>query len=346
MAFAKQIRLAILPLLVVSGSTARAQNDQVFPRRGVPISGQIVSFTKTTLTIKAQGSNRNVSVNDIRRVNFKEDPPNLQTGRSKAVTGRYDAALADLKLVDYAAIERAEVKADLVFYRAYCEGRLSLSSGGDKKKAIADMLNFVRKASNSFHFYEAAELLGDLSVGTADYASASKYFGAIAAAPWPSVAMKGKLRQAQAFVHQNDFNKAKQFYESVIASESDTPEAKRQKLIAQVGKGRCLAELESAEAGLAVIEKVIAENDPSDGELFGKAYNAQGACLLKSGKTKEAVMAFLHVDILFYADPETHAESLHHLGKLWDAIKNPDRAIAARNRLTDLYAGSIWANRP
>ena len=42
------------------------------------------------------------------------------------------------------------------------------------------------------------------------------------------------------------------------------------------------------------VEEVIAENDPNaDKALFGRAYNALGACYLKSGKPKDAAAAAL-----------------------------------------------------
>ena len=126
---------------------------------------------------------------------------------------------------------------------------------------------------------------------------------------------------------------------------ANTVESKRQKLLAQVGKARCLAETGSPQDGISLIEDLIKENDSSDMELFGRAYNALGDCLQKSGKQKDAIMAYLHVDVLFYADPEIHAESLHHLSKLWAEVKKPDRAASARNLLEQRYAGSVWAKK-
>jgi tetratricopeptide (TPR) repeat protein len=189
-------------------------------------------------------------------------------------------------------------------------------------------------------------LLGDLAVGSEDYENAVKYYGTIAAlAPFPEYKMRALIAQARALVAQRKFAEAQQKFESVLADNSDTVESKRQKLLAQVGKGRCLAETSTPEEGIQLIEQIIAENDPSDAELFGRAYNALGDCLLKSRKQKDALMAYLHVDVLFYAHPDIHAESLYHLNKLWAEIKKPDRAVAARNLLSDRYPGSVWSKR-
>jgi len=68
-----------------------------------------------------------------------------------------------------------------------------------------------------------------------------------------------------------------------------------------------------------------------------------GNCYLKTGKNKDALQAFLHTDILFYADSESHAEALYHLSKLWATEEKPDRATAARTTLRERYSGSVWA---
>ena len=144
---------------------------------------------------------------------------------------------------------------------------------------------------------------------------------------------------------KGDFVEAQKQYKAVIESATDTKESRRQKRFAQIGAARCAAETQSADAGIESIEKIIAENDSSDAELFASAYNALGDCLQKKGQSKDALMAYLHVDILFYADSEKHAESLYHLTNLWSQLKNTDRAAAARNLLTERYSGTIWASK-
>ena len=193
------------------------------------------------------------------------------------------------------------------------------------------MMAFVRAAPKSNHFFDAARLLGDLAVAQEDYAGAVKFYGAIASkSPWPDYKMSASLAEAQALVAKGDFPAAEKKYELVASAKTDTKESKRQVLLAQIGKARCMAETGAADEGVKLIEAIIAENEPVDSELFGRAYNAHGDCLRKAGKAKEALMSYLHVDVLFYSQPEIHAESLYHLSKLWATAKKPDRAAAAK----------------
>jgi hypothetical protein len=78
-------------------------------------------------------------------------------------------------------------------------------------------------------------------------------------------------------------------------------------------------------------------------DLFGRAYNALGRSHLLAKRDKDARLAYLHVDLLFYGNPEVHAEALYHLSKLWDGANRAERAVTARNLLTTRYAGSPWA---
>ncbi len=341
------VSLIFVFVLLIGGSfrQAAAQTDQIYVRGGSSITGKIIASTPAEIAIDVRGNQRKVKVNEIRRVVFAEDPPELNSGRGKALAGKIESAWNDLKRVDPAGIQREVVKQDLQFFLALCEGKMALTAGGDKAKASQSMLAFVRKVPKSYHFYTAAELLGDLAVAQGDYQNAVTYYGAIAKSPFPEYKMRAMISQARALVGQGEFAKAETVFEGVLSNPSDTVEAKRQKLFAQVGKGRCLAETSSPEEGISLIEKVIADNDPSDGELFGRAYNAQGDCLLKAGKPKDALIAYLHVDVLFYSHPDIHAESLYHLSKLWAAAKKADRASAAKNLLNDRYSGSIWANK-
>ncbi len=332
---------------IAGGSFAVAEDDQVSMKRGSAVRGKIGQVSPSQIEISVNGANKRLNTNEIRVINFGDEPTELRRGRARAVAGKYDAALGDLKRVDAASISRPMVKRDLQFYLALCEGRLSLESGSGKTQATEAMLEFVRAVANSNHFFQAADLLGDLAVAQGDYENAVKYYGAISSkAPWLDYRLRAEVSEADALVKQERFVDAQKKYESIESQKADTPEVERLKLLAQVGRGRCLAETASAEEGIKVIEQLILEHEATDTELFGRAYNALGDCLQTADKPKDALMAYLHVDVLFYGDSETHAEALYHLSKLWQTAKNQDRAAAAKNLLQQRYAGSVWAAKP
>lgn len=346
MKFGKWLPLGGLLLVAGISDQAAGQFDQVYGFRGSPTSGVIADpASPAEVVIEVQGSQRKIPVNEIRRITLADDPPELRRGRDNILTGQIESAYDDLRKVDAASIKRPLTLADLQYHLAYCQGKLALTGGGDKEAAKKAMLAFVGKNPKSHHFFAAAELLGDLAVSQQDYDGAARYYGAIAkSAPWADYKMRGTVLKARALVQKGDFTEAMSEFDTVIGSAVDTPAAIQQQLFAKAGKAGCLAGTGSPAEGIQLAEEIISKNSPeNNSELFGRTYNALGACYLKSGKPSEALMAYLHVDVLFYANPEVHAEALHHLSKLWLTLKKQDRADSARNLLTDRYAGSVWA---
>jgi len=332
-------------VLIAAGAHAQSL-DQVTPNSGAPISGTVVDMTPDNVVIEVRGQQRSVPVNDLKRVAFADDPPELKRARDAVLTGNYESAFDDLKAINAANIQRDFVKQDYEFYVAYTKGKLALSGGGDKGAAAQAMLKFVGTSRASFHIYDAAELLGDLAVALESYDGAVRYYGVVARAPFPEYQLKGGVLEGRALMAQDKFAEAVGKFDAVIAGAIDTPAATRQKRMAEVGKAACLAETGQPDQAVATLEKIIAENDASDMELFGRAYNALGRSHLKANRNKEALLAYLHTDILFYGTPEVHAEALYHLSDLWKEANKADRAVAARNLLTQRYAGSVWAKKP
>lgn len=335
--------LAWTGVLATATATTSAQ-DQVFPVGATPINGRVTGSTATEVVIDSRGTERRIPVNELRRVIFREDPPELRRARDRVQTGDFAGALRDLKQVDVAAITRDEVKADLQFYLAFSSGRLALTEGGDKAAASAKMLDFARQHRDTYHFFDSAELLGDLATAAGRFEDATRYYQAIAAkAPWPEYVIRAQVLEAQAQLANQDYTTALQLFESAKNADVDTPEARRQRRFAVIGEAICLAETGSVTEARETLTRLIEDNDPQDAELFGRAYNALGRCHLKAEQPQEALFAYLHVDVLFYGDPETHAEALYNLSRLWKTVDRVDRAQAARNLLVDRYSGSRWS---
>ena len=340
----------IFLLSVVICPTAFAQRtDQLIPLKGVPISGIVITMSPTEITINVRGTDQKISVRDIKRLTFADDPRELAAGRDHILNGDLPAGCDQLKKVDPAAITRDFVKQDLDFYLAYCQAKLALSGGGDKEAATQSLMNYARSASKNYHFISAAELLGDLAVELEKYDEAARFYGYLAKtareASWPDFALQVAAMEARVLEAQGKFPEALQKYDAILAANINSPEASRQKSFASVGKAGVYAETNQPEEGIKIVDDIVQANDSQDTELFGRAYNAQGRCLIKMNKPKEALLAFLRVDLLFNQHPDIHAEALHYLSKLWTGTNKSDRAAAAHNVLAQRYAGSRWAKK-
>jgi len=338
--------LIALGLVVSLSQLARAQRDvdQIFLTKGAPSRGLILEMGRDEVKLDMSGITRTFEVNEIVRIVFRDEPVDLGAARTNVLQRNYNQALVDLRKAEAQKIDSAYIRQDIDYYKALCQCRLAMSEGGDKAAAAMAMLNFVKSAPQSYHFYEAAELLGDLAMSSGKWADAIRYYTPLTSVRWPDYQNRANNALGRALVGEKKFEEAQEKFKTVIASDLSTAETTKQKNLAQVGKAVCLAETGKAEEAAAALKDLIDKNDPQDSVLFARAYNALGRCYIKLNRPKDAVLALLHTDVLFYSDPDAHAEALYHLSKLWTDINKSDRALAARNTLRERYAGSVWAS--
>jgi len=345
----KQTTLVILSLAViyfaipsaVHGQTGASRADTVVLHGEPSVRGAITQISSKGISVDAKRKAKNIPIHKIRYVAFGGEPSALRQAREGIMSGQYEVASRSLDKIDEGDINRDEVKQDIVFYRAVCAARLALANGKEIESAANQMLDFVKKNNKSYHFYEAAELLGNLKMAVGDPAQATKFYSVLAKASG-SLKYHGQMLQADAVRQQRTgHGQARKLYESVAAGGEADP---RQKKLATIGMAACDASLNQTDSGIQAMQQLIGQEDPQDEALFAAAYNALGDCYRNSNRPKDAVLSYLHVDLLFSNTGDSHAESLHHLAKLWDELGSPDRSRQARQKLQGSYAGSVWSH--
>jgi tetratricopeptide (TPR) repeat protein len=346
----RSLKVLTAAAVLVAGPAwfAQAQSlDSVYSTKGgAPSKGTVTeAMTRDQVTLDMAGVPRQFPVNEIARIIYGDEDNSLTNARNSVVAKNYNAALEELKKLTPEVLSRVHMQQDAAFYKALCELKLAMTEGGDKAKADAAMKQFLVSSPNSYHYYEAAELVGDLALSMGKYDDAVKAYGAVSRAPFEDYQMRANNAAARALVASKNYPDALTRFQAVLDAGLTTPEAAQQKVFATIGKAQCLGETGKPDEGIKMLEEIIAKNDPADAKLFGRTYNALGACQMKAGRPKEALLAYLHTDVLFYADSEAHAESLYWLTKLWTDLNKADRATQTRNTLRERYAGSLWNSK-
>src|SRR5687768_8519430 len=101
-----------------------AQLDQVV-LRGQPAAkkGVVKEITKDEVTLESNGVPQTYGVNEIVRINFDDEPIELNNARNAIATGKFDLAMEELNKLDGKPQKNRNVAADIGFYKAYCHAR-------------------------------------------------------------------------------------------------------------------------------------------------------------------------------------------------------------------------------
>jgi len=328
---------------IPSSAPAAGLVDRIRLVRGSE-SGEITSTTPLEVTVeKASGGPRSVAVNEIRSIVFDGEPSELTQARLFANNGGYDNALEKLYAVDQSRLSRSIVREEVEFLLAFCAGKRALAGSAQIVDAGRQLNDFVRQHPQSFHYLEAVELMGDLLAASGKYPAAEKQYAELAKTPWPDYRMRAAVLVGRTLQVQGKHSEAIRQFDVVLAMRDNSRATRDAQLSATLGKAVSLAETERLDDAVRMIEEIIQKSDPEDKELQARTYNALGQCYEKAGRTKDAVLAFLHVDVLYSTVPDAHAEALSHLVPLWEAIGEPARAREARQVLNERYANTRWA---
>jgi len=318
------------------------QADDVVKTLKATIPGR-VTLSPTEVTVETPAATiERVPVNEIEWIAFEGEPLEMKTVRSEVAKGLYEAALKTLEKLKPERLTRPEVRQEVEFYRAYCTARLALAGSGEIVPAGKLMTAFVRDYPQSHHTLEAYQMVGDLLVAMGEYARARPYYEKVAAAPWPDYKMRASVCVGQALLAEDKPAEALKYFDAVLQQKVEGPLADAQRRLAILGKARCLAETGQAAVAIKALETQIARAPADDVGYLAQAYNALGVALLKDNRPREAMFAFLHVDALYSANREAHAEALYHLARVCRELRKLDRAREFETTLKEQYAESRW----
>jgi len=333
----------------LAACTAGRAFDTVKLKPTGTVVGEVVKMSPLEVAVKQGALEKKVPVNQIASIMYDSstEPSSLNAARMAARRGRYQDALdvlTDPKKIP-ADIERREVQQDVAFFKALCTAKLALGGTGKVSDAGRTMLGFIKDNGGSYHYLEACEQLGDLYVAAREYSFAETYYAKLAQAPWPDYQMRANVAIGRAQLAEKKLAEAEKSFDTVLGIAAEGPLADFQRMAATLGKGRCLAEKGQTEQAEKMVKDVIAKADAEYGELHSRAYNTLGTIQRKAGRTKEALLAFLHVEILYFAYPEQRAEALANLEQLWNEVHKPERARKAREILDTYFKNSPWAQQ-
>jgi tetratricopeptide (TPR) repeat protein len=308
------------------------------------LPGRVVGMTPVTVELE-QGVNKppkEIPVNQIQTIFYEREPPDLKSAKNHVLAGRYAEALAAVERIK-SETTRPEIQQDIDFYTALCAAKLALAGGGKISDAGRLMKTFADANVKNYHYFEASEVVGDLLVAIHQYALAADYYNRLDKAPWPDYKMRAGVASGRALLAQGKFTEAQTAFDKVIAIDAEGDLAQGQRTLARLGKARALIAAKRTDEAIKLVGEVLKAADSED--VLAGAYNVLGAAQRQAGHTKEALLAFLHVELRYASQPDAHAEALANLAELWEQVHNTERANRARKTLEEQYPDSPWTKK-
>ncbi len=265
----------------------------------------------------------------------------LKTARANIGAGRYEDALAALAELNPAEIDRREIVQDIEFYKVYSAAQMALVGNGDISDAGSKVFAFVNANKDSYHYLNAQMLFGDLAAAAGKTQAAQTAYKMVGqTAPWPDYQARAAVALGRSYLTAAQIPQASASFKAALNLPDTAPGMQLHKLAATLGEARCLAAAKKLPEATEMIENVIKQADSEDAELLADAYNALGASYRASDRPKDALLAFLHVDLVYRSSPQHHIEALQNLVELWNERQMPERSAEAARELRDRYKRS------
>ena len=341
---------ACLLCLLVNLSVQAQTIDTINRKSDKPQKGTVTGVTRDAVKIKPGISPEvTVSANEIVDIEWAGAPGALNLGRGAERSGNYKVALERYTEADGES-SKAIVKADIQFLIARVTARIAIETDSSKLDDAAKKLDdFVKQNATSFRFFDAVYLLGKVNLARKNFPEAETAFNRLNQAPWPDYKMAGQNATGRLAIARGDVAAARAAYGAVLKLPATSPGEISRRNEALLGMSAALIEDKNFDEALTRVNEAIAKADPEDSAVQAEAYILKGDCLkvLPSAqgglRTKEAILAYLHVPVLFEKESLLNARALYNLSILWPAVEQPDRGLSARTELEEKYADSKWA---
>ena len=320
--------------------------DTVKTTSGNQVSGKVTIVTQSEVTIEATGGKKQTfPTKDVDSIRYDDEPKELTAARNLIKQGKHEQAHEQLEKLDASSIDRSEIKQDIAFYKAVNATRLAEMGNGSKMSAGKQLLAFERASDQSYHYFDACQTLGDLLVGMGKASQAAGFYARLKKAPWPEYKLRAEVLGGRALQKENKHDAAMAKFDEVLAAKEQGKGPDRERAAAMLGKAASLAASGKNPEAIQLVNQVIAKGEAEDVDLHARAYNVLGNCYLATNQKKDALLAFLHVELLYPTASEQHAEALYQLSTLWSQVEKTDRAAKAREELLGKYPKSTWAQK-
>jgi tetratricopeptide (TPR) repeat protein len=333
---------ALLTFLLVAASTTADEivlvpGANIKQAIGGRVRGQIESESPTQVVVKVGAAPVSVPTDQIVSVRYDGQPATLQLAETREAAGQLAEAAEQYKKAAGEAAEKPLVLQMALFHEASVLADLALVEPDRAKDAKDRLRRFVQAYPTSRHIIPAREDLARLQLSTGDYRGAEATIAELG--KLPGTAERAAILRARVLSRQSRYDEALSELDRLIGSLPDRSTAQRE---ARLAKAESLVGAKKFKDAEVLVRQVIADAPAEDAAAQSAAYNTLGDCLRAANRPKEALLAYLHTDLLYSKDKQEHPRALSQIEKLFRLLKQDGRADEYSQRLKQEYPRSQW----
>ena len=305
---------------------------------GGVVRGIVTSESPAKVEVKLGNNVTTIPTAEVASIVYDGHPVSLEQAQAKDASNAFAEAAELYKKAAGEASSKPFITEDAAFGQARATADLAQNDPNKVADAIALLDAFSRTYKAGRHVGPALESLAQLQIARENFNGAEATLVSLSKLP------RGDERSASLRIKLlSKKGQTAQAIEEIDKMIAANPEGSARKRDATLAKAEALVSLKKFPEAEAIVRGIIKAAPPEDATTQAIAHNTLGDCLRAAGKSKEALYAYLHTDLLFSKEKEEHARSLGQIAQLWRELKRPDRADEAVERLKQEYPRSPFA---
>ncbi len=333
------VAVAAQSVFAVDIVTRRSDNTQ--------LRGEIIRVSQNEIVLKrTNGEEISISVANLKDVRFDKEPLALSAARSNERSGSLDTALTRFKEVQssYTGGDKG-LKTDLEYLIARVVGKQALTDPTKADAAKESLEKFRTANKDNFRYLEATLLQASIHALKGETDAGKALLAEVQASAVKGFQLQAGVDLGRLLLVAGDAAGALSSFDDVIQKSQGDVSATGAMYDGLLGRAMCLKQQNSVDDSIKTLDEVIDKAPPTETRTLAEAWVRKGDCFRQKNQEKAALMAYLHVDVLYPGEPAQHAEALLRLSQLWGPGGHKDRAADASTRLTERYPNSQWAKQ-
>lgn len=344
-----KLKSTLIAASLIAGSVVNCSAVDIAIRRSdnVTLRGTFTRMDNNEVVLKRTNDQEEIiSVADLKAVQFDKEPTTLSPARSNERSGALDSALTKLQEVksEYNGTDK-RLKIELDFLIARVMGKQALVDAAKADAAKEALETFRTAHKTNFRYLEATLLQASIHSLKGESAEGETLLKEVQASPVKGFQLQAGVDLGRLLLTSGDAAGAQVAFDDVISKSKDDASAAAAMYDSMLGKALCLKQQNQFDDAITTLNEVIKKAPPAETRTLAEAWVRKGDCLRQKKEMKAALMAYLHVDVLYPGEPAQHAEALLRLSELWGPSGQADRAVDASARLAERYPNSEWARK-